>query len=185
MVSWRKILLFAPVLVMTCQSCGGYNSTYKGDGVLTHSSAPFFGLLWPDVYEIQMPRIDISKHCFYKYKLDGIPLTEERSRYSAFLVIPSADYLKYEDRMSWGWGRFEIMRNNDSIQSFNSTFDLMINNYNGKYNRLYIEKTGASHESLSFVVTNKQDCFELIFECSGCDSPEPIWAYILIHSGGK
>lgn len=185
MVSWRKILLFAPVLVMTCQSCGGYNSTYKGDGVLTHSSAPFFGLLWPDVYEIQMSRIDISKPGLYRYNLDGIPLTEIRSRYSVFLVIPSTSYLKPEDRTGWGSGRFEIRSNDVSVKSLSASFRLMNNNYNGKYNKLYILEEQPPHESPSFNVTNKQDSLELIFECSGCYSPSPIWAYILIHSGGK
>lgn len=179
-----KILPNIAIFILACHSWGS-SSPYKGDGVVTHNRAPFFGLLWPDVYEIKMPQIDISKRGFYKYNLDGIPLTELRSSYSAFLVIPSTDYLKPEDRMSWGWGRFEVQHNTDSIQNFGSDFALMINNFDGNYNKLYIERTDPTHKSLSFIVTNKQDHLEFIFECSGFDSPEPIWAYILIHSGGK
>ena len=168
-------MLMTGLLLLTCLSC---KNTYEGDGVLTHNHAPFW--LWPDVFEIQMPRIDISKPHIEKYRLRGIPVS--KARYDVFLVIPTTNYLEPKDMTKWGDCSFEIRRNGVSIKRYVSAFCKMGNN-KGQYNKLYIDlplDVGAD-----FHVSNDQDQWDVVFECSGVDSPEPVWAYILLHSGGK
>ena len=169
-MKWMAIIL----LTLGMMSCGP-NKKYSGDGVLTRSH----GLLFNPVHHIEMPKLDVSKPQIKKYDLSGLPSSE--AFYGVALVVPSLGEITPSDRDGWGVGRFTVKKGGRLIQTSSSKFSKMINNLSREslwLNGLYIG-------GFRFVVDDDQDHWELIFECSGFDSPEPVWAYVLLRSGGK
>jgi hypothetical protein len=148
---------------------------YRGDGVLTRGH----GLLWTPIYIIQMPEIDISKPHAETYNLGGIP--PSKVFYSATLVVPSSGEITPSDRAAWGNCSFTIKKNGIVVKTRGSEFrkmDNCISGVNQYLNGLYIM-------SFDFTVSDPQDHWELVFECSGFESLKPVAGYILLQSGGE
>jgi hypothetical protein len=148
---------------------------YRGAGVLTLGH----GLLWTPIYTIQMPEIDISKPHVETYDLGGIP--PSKVFYSATLVVPSSGEITPSDREAWGSCSFTIKKNGIVVKTRGSEFrkmDNCISGVNQYLNGLYIM-------SFDFMVSDPQDHWELVFECSGFESPKPVAGYILLQSGGE
>jgi hypothetical protein len=171
-------------VILTMQSC---KQSYSGDGKFSCHQSPLFGLLWPPLIEVKMPEVDISKKVLKTYSLAGLPISEETSHYAIFIVIPSARPGDIA-RNDWGSCRLEIKKNGKTVKSIHTKFDSMRNNRGGGnglfLNRLFVD-TEDTTENMRFAVIEAEDHFELVFESSGFDAPEPVWAYILIRCGGK
>ena len=149
---------------------------YHGDGVLTIGH----GLLWTPIYKIQMPGIDISKPQNQSYDLKSIPSSE--AFYSVTLVIPFPEEIKTADREAWGKCSFKLKKNGQTVLTSNARFSELINCASMEETLCY---NGLYEEHFNFVNTNAQDHLELIFECSGFESPKPVAGYILLQSGGE
>ena len=163
----------AILLIMVMTSC---KPEYHGDGVLTVGH----GILWTPIYKIQMPQIDISKPHVEKYDLNGLPSSE--AFYCAALVVPFSREITPSNREMWGSCRFTITKNGRVVQTSISELSKMINNITVK-ERVWLN--GLYTMDTTFTVPDHQDHWELIFECAGFASPEPVWANIRLQSGGK
>ena len=164
--------LAAGFIALAMVSC---KPDYHGDGVLTLGH----GLLWTPIYTIQMPSFDISKPQVEKYDLAGIP--PSKVFYSATLVVPSSGEITPSDRESWGECNFTVKKNGAVVKTRNAEFSKMDNCISGVGQYL----NGFYIMSFDFMVSDPQDRWELIFECSGFESPKPVSGYILLQSGGE
>jgi hypothetical protein len=149
---------------------------YSGDGALTLGH----GVLRNPIYTIQMPQIDISRPHVEKYDLRGIP--PSKVYYLVSLAVLSSGELTPSDRKAWGQCSFKMKKNGTEVLTASSEFCKMRNCWDKK-DGFYIN--GLYTLDAEFTVFNDQDHWELIFECPGFDSSEPVWAYIVLHSGGK
>lgn len=149
---------------------------YAGDGVLTLGHS----FLGKPVCVIKMPPVDISRPHIETYNLSGIPPSE--SDYRVTLVVPSSGEITQADRKLWGVCSFKIRANQAERIIVSSEFYYMHNSVYGSapryFNGLY---TGDNR----FAAVDGQGRLELIFECPGFASSEPVWAYVEIQSGGE
>lgn len=179
-------IIFITLISLGLLSCS--QRQYTGDGIFSYHRTPFFGLLWPSVFEVKMSDINISKPILKTYNLSGLPIPDPRSNYRVYIVIPS-NSLDDPDRTGWGNCRFEIKKNGVIVKKISSDFSKMINNRtrgeNSYLNRLYINPFATGE--VAFSILDGHEDAKLTFECSGFDDKfsQPVWAHILVRAGGK
>ena len=160
------VLVFFVMVLTACKP-----NNYSGDGALTCGR----GILLSPIYNIKMPKVDISSPSIETYNLKGVP--SSKAFYSVSLVIPLAREITQSEREPWGECSFSLKEGNEVILTKKSKFSKMTNCLSSKENSLYIA-------SFYFIVTDDMGDLELVFERSGFKSIEPVMGYVLLQSGG-
>lgn len=174
-MKWAELLRYLTVFfcVLAIMSC---KPEYRGDGALTFSR----GIFGAPNFTVEMPDVDISKPQEIKYDLTSLPVS--KVYYWVRLVVPAQDEITRAERHAWGTCGLRIIENKKERHAVNLNFSDMMNSLSRRED-IYLN----SLYTLDFQLpcTNATNQLELIFECTGFDSLEPVWAHIQLHAGGK